>query len=67
MLMYSEAQMITRINQLARKLREKNYFFRRLFDVWMDYLWVDKTIILRFDLDAIDFSRKFEKSISIGI
>jgi len=53
--------MITWMNKLARKLREKNYFFRRLFDIGMDNLWVDKTILLRFDLESIDFSRKFEK------
>ncbi len=53
--------MITWINQLARKLRKKNYFFRRLFDIWTDYLWIDKLVILRFDLDRINSLKKLEK------
>ncbi len=50
------------MNMLARKLREKNYFFRRLFDIWTDYLWLDKMVILQFDLSNVDTSKRLEKT-----
>ena len=53
--------MITWINKLARKLREKNYFFRRLFEIGMDYLWVDKMVVMQLDLEQADLSKTFEK------
>ena len=53
--------MITFLNKIARKYREKNYFFRRFFDILTDNLWVDKMVILKFDLDKIDLKKKHEK------
>ena len=54
--------MITFLNKIARSCREKNFFFKRFFDILTDYLWVDKMLVLKFDLETIDLTKKHEKT-----